>query len=68
MTGCRKATVGGRTRGLLTLLIAFISGLAAIGAAIMCLRGRMRGDKDAFWWVASAIILAIPVVAFIILA
>ena len=60
--------LGCRTRGLLALLIAFVSGLAAIGAAAIGLRGRMRGDKDAFWWVASAIILAIPVVAFIILA
>jgi hypothetical protein len=53
---------------LIALLIAFVSGLAAIGAAVMGLRGRMRGDRSALWWVASAIILAIPVVALIILA
>jgi len=55
--------VGGRTRGLIALLIAFVSGLAAMG-----LRDRRRGDKDALWWVASAIILTIPVVALLILA
>ncbi|OGP54122.1 MAG: hypothetical protein A2Y65_12965 [Deltaproteobacteria bacterium RBG_13_52_11] len=55
-------------RGLLALLIAFVSGLAAIGAAVMGLRGRMRGDRYALWWLASSIILAIPVVAFILLA
>jgi hypothetical protein len=59
---------GCRTRGLLALLIAFVGVLAAIGAAIMGVRGRMQGDRDALWWVASSIILAIPVVALIILA
>ena len=59
---------GCRTRGLISLLLAFASGLAAIGAAIMGLRGRMRGDRDALWWVASTIILTIPVVALLILA
>ncbi|MCJ7664246.1 MAG: hypothetical protein MUO24_08395 [Desulfobacterales bacterium] len=52
----------------MALLIAFISALAAIGAAIMAARGRVRGDRGAMWWVASSLILAIPVVAFIILA
>ena len=55
-------------RGLLALLIAFISGLAAIGASVMGLRGMMRRDKNALWWVASSIILAIPVVVLLILA
>jgi len=59
---------GCRTRGLIALLLAVVSGLAAIGAAVMGLRGRMRGDTDALWWAASAIILTIPVVALLILA
>jgi hypothetical protein len=50
---------------LIALLIAFVSDLAAIGAAAMGLRGRMRGDRDALWWVASSIILAMPVVALL---
>ncbi len=60
--------LGCRTRGWIALLIALASGLAAIGAAVMGLRGRMRGDTDAPWWVASAIILMIPVVGLLILA
>jgi len=60
--------LGCRTRGLLALLIALVSGLAAIAAAVMGLRGRMRGDTDALWWAASTIILAIPVVTLLILA
>ncbi|MCJ7546044.1 MAG: hypothetical protein MUP30_04380 [Deltaproteobacteria bacterium] len=68
MTGCRKSTVGGRTRGWIALLIAFISGLAAISAAVMGLRSKMRGETDAFWWVAISIILTLPVVALLMLA
>ena len=60
--------VGCRMRGLIALLLAVVSGLAATGAAVMGLRGRMRGDTDALWWAASTIILAIPVVTLLILA
>jgi len=60
--------LGCRTRGIIALLIALMGGLAALGTAIMGAKGRMRGDTQAIWWVASSIILAIPVVALIILA
>jgi hypothetical protein len=53
---------------LIALLIALVSGLAAIGAACMGIRGRMRADRSAPWWAASTIILAIPVVALLLLA
>lgn len=59
---------GCRTRGLLALLIAFASGLGALGAAIAGLRGRMRGQVNALWWAVSSLILAIPVVALLLLA
>jgi len=55
-------------RGLIALLIALVSGLAALGAAIIGARGRVRGDKNAIWWVTSTLILAIPVIAMIIMA
>lgn len=55
-------------RGLIALLIAFISGLAALGSAIMGVRGRMRRDEHSVWWVVSSLILAIPVIALLILA
>jgi hypothetical protein len=59
---------GCRTRGLIALLIALVSGLAALGTAIVGTQGRMRGDADAIWWVGSSIILIIPVIALIIMA
>jgi len=55
-------------RGLIALLIALVSGLAALGAAIIGARGRVRGDKNAIWWVTSTLILVIPVIAMIIMA
>jgi hypothetical protein len=60
--------LGCRTRGLIALLIALFSGLAALGAAIIGVKGRMRGDIYSIWWVASSLILTIPVIALIILA
>jgi hypothetical protein len=59
--------LGCRTRGLIALLIAFISGLAALGAAIMGAKGRVRGDTNAIWWVKSTLILVIPVIAIILM-
>lgn len=60
--------LGCRTRGLIALLIALISGLAALGTAIVGTKGRMRGEPEAIWWVASSIILIIPVIALLIMA
>ncbi len=60
--------LGCRTRGLIALLIALLSGLAALGAAIIAAKGRTRGDTYAIWWVASSLILTLPVIALIILA
>ena len=60
--------LGCRTRGLIALLIALVSGLAALGAAIIGAKGRMRGDVYAIWWLATSFILTIPVIALIILA
>jgi hypothetical protein len=55
-------------RGLIALVIALISGLAALGAVIIGLKGRARHDPNAAWWVMSTLILVIPVIAMIILA
>ena len=55
-------------RGLFALLIALISGLAALVTVIIGLKGRVRHDQNAFWWVMSTLILVIPVVGMIILA
>ncbi len=55
-------------RGLIALLIALISGLAALVAVIIALKGRVRHDKNSIWWVLTTLILVIPVIALIILA
>ena len=60
--------LGCRTRGFIALFIALISGVGALGTAIMGTKGRRRGDKDAFGWVVSSFILVLPVIALIILA
>ncbi len=55
-------------RGLIAMLIALISGLAALVTAIMGLKERVRHNKNSVWWVMSTLILVIPVIAMIILA
>jgi hypothetical protein len=49
-------------------MIALISGLASLGAAIMAIRGRMIKDLDTIRWIITSLILVIPVIALIILA
>jgi len=61
-------TLGCFMRGLLASVVALASGLAALATAGMGVRGRIRGDVDAAWWVISTLILTIPVVALLILA
>lgn len=60
--------LGCRTRGLLAFVIALVGVLAGLGAAIMAVRGRLRNEPGTHWWIASALILAIPAAALIILA
>jgi uncharacterized membrane protein YjfL (UPF0719 family) len=55
-------------RGLTAAIVALIGGLAGLGAAIMGVMGRVRRDPKSFWWVASALILAIPAVVIVIIA
>jgi hypothetical protein len=61
-------TLGCFTRGLLASVVALASGLAALGTAVMSVRGQSRSDVYAAWWVISTLILTIPVVALLILA
>jgi len=62
------AVLGCFLRGLIALLISLVSGLAALVAVIIGLKGRVRQDKNSIWWVLSTLILTIPVIALIILA
>jgi hypothetical protein len=55
-------------RGLIAMLIALASGLAALVAAVMGLKGRVHRDKNSVWWALSTLVLVIPVIAMILLA
>jgi hypothetical protein len=46
--------LGCRNRGLLALLIAFVSVLAGLGAAVQAVQGQRRGEVVVSHWVASA--------------
>jgi len=60
--------LGCRTRGLIAVLIAFVSGLVALGTAVMGVKEKARGDTNTAWWITSTLILMIPVIALIVLA
>lgn len=60
--------LGCRTRGLLALIVAFVSGLAATFAAISGAKRKVRGDANAGRWIIRTLILVIPVIAMIIMA
>jgi hypothetical protein len=59
--------LGYRTRGLIALSIAFVSGLAGLGAADMALKGRVKGEAGSERWILAALILTIPVVSMLVL-
>jgi len=50
------------------LLVAFVSGLAALATAISGVKGRMQGDANARWWMIKTLVLVIPVVTMIVMA
>lgn len=60
--------LGCRNRGLLALLIAFVSVLAGLYAAIHAGNLRRRNDPQGTWWLVTALILAIAPIALFILA
>jgi hypothetical protein len=55
-------------RGLIALLITLVSGLAALVAVTIGVKGRVRNDRNSIWWVISTLILVIPVIAMVHLA
>jgi hypothetical protein len=45
-----------------------MSGLAGLGAAVMALKGRRKGEAGSERWIVTTLILTIPVVAMLVLA
>lgn len=61
--------LGCRNRGLIAALLAIVSGILGILAAVRALAGRARGDDpDASLWMVSALILAVPALAIVVSA
>jgi len=55
-------------RGLIALLITLVSGLAALVAVTIGVKGRVRNDRNSIWWVISTLILVIPLIAMVLQA
>ncbi len=60
--------LGCSNRGLIAFLIALISGLTGIWTALRGASSRMRDDPSVQYWLASTLILVIPVILMILLA
>lgn len=60
--------LGCANRGLAALAVALVSGLGSVAAALAGLGDRVRGNEGTGWWVASSLVLAVPVVALLVLA
>ncbi|UCD31296.1 MAG: hypothetical protein JSW04_12005 [Desulfobacterales bacterium] len=54
--------LGCRNRGLIAALFAIAAGILGIVAAVRAITGKVRGDMHSSLWIASALILAIPVI------
>jgi hypothetical protein len=52
--------IGCANRGLLALLVAGISAIAAFTTVAIAIRGRARGDRSSSWWILSTLIFALP--------
>jgi len=60
--------LGCRNRGLAAFAVALVSGLAGVWAALVGLRGRLRGDPGSGWWVVRSLLFAVPVAALLALS
>lgn len=60
--------LGCYTRGLLALIIASISGITAIVAAITAVKKRLANDPSGKQWILLTIFLSVPLIALLYLA
>jgi ABC-type amino acid transport system permease subunit len=52
--------IGCANRGLLALLVAGVSAIAAFVTVALAIRSRTRGDERSSWWILSTLILTLP--------
>ena len=62
------ALLGCRNRGLLAFAIALVSGILSISAALRAIRGKLKGEQNAIWWIVTSLLMAVPVVAMLKMA
>ena len=60
--------LGCYNRGMVALITALISAFLALGAALLALWRRSRGDLETHWFILSTLIFVIPAIGLIILA
>jgi len=60
--------LGCRNRGLVAVIIAIVTGLVGIAAAVKALIDKVRGDSNSYLWMTSALILAIPSIFIVLIA
>lgn len=60
--------LGCRTRGLLALSVALLSGLAGIATGLIGIKKKIRHEPGSAWWMISTVILTVPVAGLIVLA
>ncbi len=52
--------IGCANRGLLALLVAGVSAIAAFVSIALAIHARARGDGSSSWWILSALLLTLP--------
>ena len=60
--------LGCRTRDLLALSVALVSGMTGITTGLIGIRKRIRREPGLAWWMLSTVILTVPVAGLIVLA
>ena len=58
--------LGCRNRGLIAVGIALVAGILGLVAAVRAVMGKMRADAGSSIWIASAVILAIPMLYIVV--
>ena len=60
--------IGCRNRGIIAALLAIAAGIVGIVAAVKAIIIKARGDSNSVFWMASALILALPLIFILLIA